>query len=69
MSQAGRLSVAADRGRCCGSGNCASTLPEVFDQDDDGFVVVLKPSPADGLADALRDVAETCPVQAITVSV
>jgi ferredoxin len=35
------MRVSVDRGRCCGSGNCVMTAPEVFDQDD-----------AEGLVDA-----------------
>lgn len=55
-----------DRERCCGSGMCALTAPEVFDQDSgDGRVVLLQtvPSPAD--RDSARQAVDTCPSGAI----
>ncbi|HEY0454020.1 ferredoxin [Actinophytocola sp.] len=59
--------VSVDRDRCCGAGLCADALPTVFDQDDEGVVVLLDPAPG---ADLLADVAEAefaCPSRAITV--
>ena len=38
---AGGTRVEADRDRCIGAGMCVLTAEEVFDQDDDGVVVVL----------------------------
>jgi ferredoxin len=35
------MRVAADRDRCIGAGLCVMNAEEVFDQDDDGLVVVL----------------------------
>jgi ferredoxin len=63
-----RLVVRADRDRCCGSGNCASTLPEVFDQDDEGVVVVREPEPDADLRPAVDQAVLLCPVQAIQAS-
>ncbi|GGQ60444.1 ferredoxin [Couchioplanes azureus] len=58
--------IAADRDICVGAGTCVLTLPHVFDQDDEGLVVVLDPA-ADGEPDeALRQVAAWCPSGAIT---
>ncbi|NUR58797.1 MAG: ferredoxin [Catenulispora sp.] len=63
-----RLAVRADRTRCCGSGNCASILPEMFDQDDEGLVVVREPYPDAGLRSAVDQAVLLCPVQAIEAS-
>jgi ferredoxin len=35
------MKVIADREVCIGAGMCVMTLPAVFDQDDDGLVVLL----------------------------
>jgi ferredoxin len=37
----GTVRVAADRDVCIGAGMCVATAPAVFDQDDEGIVVVL----------------------------
>lgn len=61
-----RLTV--DRGRCIGSGMCALTAPEIFDQDpDDGLVLLLDPAPQPGQHASVREAAHACPVEAITV--
>ncbi|MER7956492.1 ferredoxin [Streptomyces sp. NPDC096030] len=60
-----RLSV--DRGRCIGAGMCAMTAPEVFDQDDDGLVLLLDPEPPAADRAAARMAAGVCPSGAITL--
>ncbi|MGW2201410.1 ferredoxin [Streptomyces sp. NPDC001774] len=60
-----RLSV--DRGRCIGAGMCAMTAPEVFDQDDDGLVLLLYPEPPAADRAAARMAAGVCPSGAITL--
>ena len=37
-----RIKIAADRDVCIGAGMCVMTAPELFDQDDDGIVVLLE---------------------------
>ena len=60
------LRVSVDETRCCGSGNCVLTAPDVFDQRvDDGVAVVLAdPLPA-GQAEQARTAAGMCPTGAI----
>ncbi|QBS38832.1 ferredoxin [Nocardia sp. CS682] len=59
--------LVADRERCIGSGMCALIAPEVFDQDeDDGRVRVLDPSPRGGHA-AVRDAVDACPARALDI--
>ncbi|WP_418960169.1 ferredoxin [Streptomyces tritici] len=60
-----RLSV--DRGRCQGAGMCALTAPAVFDQDDDGLVVLLAAAQATAHRQSVRTAAQVCPSGAITV--
>lgn len=59
------MAVAADRDRCIGSGQCVLSAPEVFDSDDDGLVVVLRPDRDDA---SVREAIEMCPVNAIARS-
>lgn len=50
---------------CVGAGQCALTAPHVFDQDDDGIVVVLTDEVPDD--PAVRTAAGLCPARAIAV--
>ncbi|MGW0747727.1 ferredoxin [Streptomyces sp. NPDC002817] len=55
-----------DTGRCCSSGVCALTAPDVFDQsDEDGTVVLLTARPLVSDHVAVREAAELCPSGAI----
>ena len=58
--------VIVDRDACIGSGNCVLTAPDVFDQDEEGTVVLLDEEPS-GLDDDVRLAALQCPALAITV--
>jgi ferredoxin len=59
------VEVAADRDVCIGSGNCVLTAPEVFDQDDDGLVVVLVDDVDPARAEAVRQAVAHCPSGAL----
>jgi ferredoxin len=62
------MRIRYDRERCVGSGACAFTLPEIFDQDeDDGRVLVLVERPGNEHRKAIEDVAASCPVWALSV--
>lgn len=62
------MKVHVDQRRCVGSGQCARTVPEVFDQrDEDGIVVLRTAQPDDRLAPAVRKAARHCPAQAIRI--
>ncbi|WP_424638728.1 ferredoxin [Embleya sp. AB8] len=62
------MHVSADRTVCVGAGLCALTAPEVFDQDDDGLVTVLTPTPTEKGRRATRQAANLCPSRAIRVT-
>ncbi|MFJ2864163.1 ferredoxin [Kitasatospora sp. NPDC087314] len=57
--------VEADTSRCVSSGQCAVTAPLVFDQDEDGQVVVLAAEPVGRAAEQAREAAARCPVSAL----
>ena len=62
------LRVRVDAERCCASGMCALTAPEVFDQDERvGTVVLLAPAPPKEAWADVRAAEDGCPAGAITV--
>lgn len=60
------MRVTADRAICVGAGMCALTAPEVFEQDDDGIVIVRYPGagPHDRAA---REAELLCPSGAVRI--
>jgi ferredoxin len=59
----------ADRALCRGAGQCAWGAPELFDQDEaEGLVIVLRPSPAGDQLPLARRAVRTCPNRAISLS-
>lgn len=62
------MKVRVDQQRCVGSGQCARTVPQVFDQrEHDGIVLLLEDAPVDVHAQAVRKAARLCPAQAIAI--
>lgn len=59
------MKIAADRDVCIGAGLCVGTSDTVFDQGDDGIVVVLVEEPDGADADAARDAVALCPSGAL----
>jgi len=59
--------IRADRDVCIGAGICVVTAEGVFDQDDDGVVVIATPNvPVGEREDILRAVA-LCPSGALRI--
>jgi ferredoxin len=61
------MKVLIDRSRCTGNARCNAVAPELFDLDDDGYVVQSEVSVPSGLEDRARNAANSCPEQVITV--
>ncbi|GGV42546.1 ferredoxin [Kitasatospora herbaricolor] len=62
------MQVILDQDRCCSSGQCVLTAPEVFGQsDEDGLVTLRRARPEPGLYPDVRLAAVLCPGGAITV--
>ena len=62
------MRVVADRKKCCSSGMCVATAPDIFAQrDSDGLVSVLVERPSEGLHPQVRRAVEACPVGAIAI--
>ena len=61
------MKVEADRDVCIQAGNCVMTADAVFDQDDDGIVVVLVDDIPDDEMDHVREAVKLCPSQALRI--
>lgn len=68
------MKVTTDRDVCIQAGNCVMVAGAVFDQDDDGIVVVLADADGgavqtaevpDADADNVREAVKICPSQAL----
>ncbi|WP_037676060.1 ferredoxin [Streptomyces globisporus] len=63
------MRVAADSDRCVGAGQCVLTAPDVFDQDEDGLVVLLTDTVAtEADAKLVREAEHLCPAAALRVT-
>lgn len=54
--------------RCVASGQCVILAPQVFDQDDDGIVTLLKETPSQGERAAAEEAVRVCPASAIRMA-
>lgn len=61
------MRIAADRDACIGAGLCVATSDTVFDQDDDGIVLVLVENPEGADVDLAREAVSLCPSGALKV--
>ena len=63
----GVFKVRVDEDKCIGAGQCVRTAPEIFDQRDDGIVILLDATPAPALHASARKAANLCPSLAIAI--
>jgi ferredoxin len=61
------VKVEADREVCISAGNCVMATGAVFDQDDDGIVVVLVDEVPEAEEEHAREAVKLCPSQALRV--
>jgi ferredoxin len=59
------VKISVDHDVCQGHAQCTLLCPEVFELDDDGYVVLLTTEPAAEYEAAVRDAVDACPEQAI----
>ena len=59
------MKVTVNQDKCVSSGMCVLNVAEVFDQSDDGVVVLLLDEPGPELAEDTRKAAAACPAMAI----
>jgi ferredoxin len=61
------MKVAVDRARCVGTGICESTVPAVFEIDDEGRLAIVHETVAPDRLDAVRSAIANCPTQALSL--
>lgn len=61
------MRIVADTDCCVGAGQCVLSEPAMFDQDDDGTVVVLVERPEGKELDHAREAVQLCPSQALSL--
>lgn len=61
------MTIEVTRSACVGAGQCVLVADDLFDQDDDGLVVVLNDSPGQDRLPAARRAASLCPGRAILI--
>jgi ferredoxin len=61
------MRIHVDKTLCIAAGQCVLSSPTVFDQDDDGTVVLLVEAPLAELEDTVRYAVSTCPSGAISL--
>ncbi|WNG88221.1 ferredoxin [Mycobacterium sp. ITM-2016-00317] len=59
--------VVADRELCIQAGNCVMVAGDIFDQDDEGMVVVLDDEVTGDAADRAREAVKLCPASALAL--
>ena len=62
------MKVVADQDLCIGAGVCVMSTAVVFDQDDDGIVVVLTEDVPEAEEDRAREAVQLCPSGALRLS-
>jgi ferredoxin len=61
------MPIEVHTGACVGAGQCALVAPAVFDQDDDGIVLLLQRDPRGSDLDAAARAARLCPARALSL--
>jgi ferredoxin len=59
------IKVTVDKDKCIACGNCYDVCPDVFEGDDEGRSQVKKGAKLE--LPCVKEAAESCPVEAITV--
>jgi ferredoxin len=59
--------ILVDRSRCVGTGICESTVPAVFEIDDDGRLVIADENVAPDQLGAVRSAITNCPTHALSL--
>jgi len=57
-----------DTDLCIGCGNCEDECPEVFELGDDGYAHVIVETPGHELYGCIQAAADSCPVDAISIT-
>lgn len=61
------MHITANTDVCVGAGMCALTAPDIFDQDDDGLVMLLAPKVPEHLHEMAAEAVRLCPSGALAI--
>lgn len=61
------MTIEVTRSACVGAGQCVLVADDLFDQDDDGMVVLIEEDPDEDRVDSARQAESLCPARAIRV--
>ncbi|WP_020389713.1 ferredoxin [Kribbella catacumbae] len=61
------MKIEVTRSTCVGAGQCVLVADDLFDQDDDGLVVLIEEDPGEDRVESARLAASLCPARAIQV--
>jgi ferredoxin len=61
------MKATVDPDLCTACGLCEEICPDVFEADDDGIAQVKVDEIPEELEESVRDAADQCPVEAITI--
>ena len=61
------MRISVDTDKCVGGGQCVMTADDLFDQDDDGIVVLLVDDVPSAEQDNARKAVQLCPSGALSV--
>jgi len=62
------VKITADRDVCISAGNCVMVAGAVFDQDEDGIVVMLVEDVPESEETHAREAVKLCPSQALRIA-
>lgn len=62
------MRIEAERDDCIAAGNCVMVAGELFDQDDEGIVVVTEDEIAAADEDKAREAVKLCPASALRLA-
>ncbi|WCT74536.1 ferredoxin [Sphingomonas naphthae] len=61
------MKIKVEESWCVASGSCVLAAPKVFDQDENGVVILLQDRPAPELHASVRTAASVCPSAVISI--
>ena len=61
------MQIVVDFDKCDSNGVCCGIAPEVFELDDENFLVIKQESPGDELQDKMDEAVRSCPTGAISL--
>lgn len=61
------MHVNANTETCTVSSLCVYKAPEVFDQDDEGHVMLLNAEPSPAQYEGVRDAVRSCPTRSLSI--